>query len=213
MPTFAVKIRNQTMKLAIMTKSTFFVEEDKILATLFEAGLDNLHLYKPGSSPIYSERLLSLLPDSSYDKITVHGHFYLKDEYRLAGIHIDDDTQTPPIGYRGKCGRTCRDLSKLKDMKKESNYVFLGNIFNSLTDKTAPSNFTMNELEDAADKGLIDKKVFALGGMSADNIRVARELGFGGVVICSDLWSRFDIHNQMDFKELIAHFEKLIRNL
>ena len=213
MPTFAVKIRNQTMKLAIMTKSTFFVEEDKILATLFEAGLDNLHLYKPGSSPIYSERLLSLLPDSSYDKITVHGHFYLKDEYRLAGIPIDDDTQTPPIGYRGKCGRTCRDLSKLKEIKKESNYVFLGNIFNSLTDKTAPSNFTMNELEDAADKGLIDKKVFALGGMSADNIRVARELGFGGVVICSDLWSRFDIHNQMDFKELIAHFEKLIRNL
>ena len=35
------------MKLAIMTKPTFFVEEDKILATLFEAGLDNLHLYKP----------------------------------------------------------------------------------------------------------------------------------------------------------------------
>ena len=72
---------------------------------------------------------------------------------------------------------------------------------------------TMNELEAAADKGLIDKKVFALGGMSADNIQVARDLGFGGIVICSDLWNRFDIHNQMDFKELITHFEKLIRNL
>ena len=73
------------MKLAFMTKSTFFVEEDKILATLFEAGLDNLHLYKPGSSPIYSERLLSLLPDTTYDKITVHNNFYLKDlqEYTL----------------------------------------------------------------------------------------------------------------------------------
>ena len=35
------------MKLAIMTKSTFFVEEDKILAALFDVGLDNLHLYKP----------------------------------------------------------------------------------------------------------------------------------------------------------------------
>ena len=33
------------MKLAIMTKSTFFVEEDKILAALFDVGLDNLHLY------------------------------------------------------------------------------------------------------------------------------------------------------------------------
>ena len=61
------------MKLAIMTKSTFFVEEDKILAALFDVGLDNLHLYKPETSPIYSERLLSLLPDKAYEKIFVHG--------------------------------------------------------------------------------------------------------------------------------------------
>ena len=60
------------MKLIIMTKSTFFVEEDKILTTLFEAGLENLHLYKPGSEPIYSERLLTLLPDDFYGRITVH---------------------------------------------------------------------------------------------------------------------------------------------
>ena len=35
------------MKLIIMTKPTFFVEEDKILTALFDEGLDNLHLYKP----------------------------------------------------------------------------------------------------------------------------------------------------------------------
>lgn len=35
------------MKLVIMTKSTFFVEEDKILEALFDAGMDNLHLFKP----------------------------------------------------------------------------------------------------------------------------------------------------------------------
>ena len=48
------------MKLAIMTKSTFFVEEDKILATLFEEGLDNLHLYKPDTSPIFRKIALPL---------------------------------------------------------------------------------------------------------------------------------------------------------
>ncbi len=57
--------------------------------------------------------------------------------------------------------------------------------------------------------GLIDKKVYALGGMSLENIKIAKELGFGGVVICGDLWNRFDIHNENDFKELILHFEKL----
>ena len=188
-----------------MTKSTFFVEEDKILATLFEAGLDNLHLYKPGSSPIYSERLLSLLQDSTYDKITVHTHFYLKDEYHMAGIHLDDPAQPVPTGYRGRIGRTCHDIGSLKEMKKQSAYVFLGDIFGPAAQPT----LSMNDLERAADKGLIDRKVFALGGMDADNIQVARELGFGGVVIGNDLWNRFDIHNQSDYKDLIAHFERL----
>ena len=40
------------MKLILLTKSTFFVEEDKIISTLFEEGLDNLHLYKPGTETI-----------------------------------------------------------------------------------------------------------------------------------------------------------------
>lgn len=196
------------MKLAIMTKSTFFVEEDKILATLFEEGLDNLHLYKPDTSPIYSERLLSLLPEETYNKITVHSHFYLKEEYRLAGIHLDRTSEPIPVGYKGKISRTCFDLTELKEMKKQSAYVFLGNIFQSQSDPAAPT-LNINELEYAAERGLIDKKVFAIGGINADNIQLVRELGFGGVVICDDLWSKFNIHNQMDYKELIAHFEKL----
>ena len=61
----------------------------------------------------------------------------------------------------------------------------------------------------AAKAGLIDKKVYALGGMSLENLKVAKELGLGGVVICGDIWNRFDIHNETDFKELIQHFEKL----
>ena len=197
------------MKLAIMTKSTFFVEEDKILATLFEAGLDNLHLYKPDSSPIYSERLLSLLPESTYDKITVHEHFYLKDEYQLAGIHLDDNAESIPLGYKGRISRTCSDINSLKDIKKESSYVFLGNIFNSQSSPVKGPCLNMNDLENASERGVIDKKVYALGGINIDNISLARDMGFGGVVICGDLWNRFNIHNQMDYKELIAHFERL----
>ena len=167
------------MKLAIMTQSTFFVEEDKILAALFEAGLDNLHLYKPGSSPIYSERLLSLLPSTTYNKITVHEHFYLKDEYNLAGIHLDDASIQEPIGYKGRISRTCKRIEDLKETKKSSSYVFLGNILNSQSNKSVLSDLDMNSLTKAADCGLIDKKVYALGGMNIDNIQFARDLGFG----------------------------------
>ena len=47
------------MKLVIMTRSTFFVEEDKILTTLFEEGMESLHLYKPDSEPVYSNANLA----------------------------------------------------------------------------------------------------------------------------------------------------------
>ena len=199
------------MKLIVMTKPTFFVEEDKILANLFEEGLENLHLYKPGASPMYSERLLTLLGDAFRNRITVHGHFYLKEEFRLRGIHIDDAHTEPPIGYKGNLSRTCHAISELKEAKKQSNYVFLHSIYDSQTNKDEKSSFTREELEAASKEGLIDKKVFALGGMNIDNVKEMKELGFGGVVICGDLWNRFNIHNEIDYKALLNHFERLLK--
>ncbi|MBR4368455.1 MAG: thiamine phosphate synthase [Prevotella sp.] len=197
------------MKLVILTKSTFFVEEDKILSALFDEGMDSLHLYKPGNPPMYSERLLTLVPEQYHRHITVHDHFYLKNEFDLAGIHIDDPSISVPERYKGKISRTCTNLNELKMMKKTSNYVFLKNIFDCIEFKEERSSFTLDILENAAKNGLIDKKVYALGGMGIDNVKLAKDLGFGGVVICGDLWNRFDIHNQVDYKDIINHFERL----
>lgn len=201
--------KEKQMKLIIMTKATFFVEEDKILTTLFDEGLEDLHLYKPGSEPIYSERLLTLLSEDYHRKITVHDHFYLKEEYGLKGIHLNNATDEPPIGYRGNVTRTCHAIDELKEAKRKSSYVFLKSLFDSQTNPADKQSFSIETLQEAARKGLIDKKVYAMGGMNLDNIQIAKDLGFGGVVICGDLWNRFNIHNELDYKELIAHFRKL----
>ena len=66
------------MKLAIITQAQFFVEEDKIITTLFDEGLDILHLYKPGSEPLYFERLLTLIPEEYHNKSVIHEHYYMK---------------------------------------------------------------------------------------------------------------------------------------
>lgn len=49
------------MKLILITTPTYFVEEDKIITTLFDEGLDILHLRKPDTAPVYAERLLTLI--------------------------------------------------------------------------------------------------------------------------------------------------------
>ncbi len=201
------------MKLVIMTKSTFFVEEDKILAALFEQGMDNLHLYKPGSSPMYAERLLTLLPDDFYKNITVHDHFYLQQEYNLAGIHLDNNDTPLPAKYKGRIGRTCCRLDELKEMKRNSNYVFLDNTFAPTAGNDDTTAFTTAQLEDAADRGLIDKKVYAMGGVTLDNLHLAKELGFGGVVVSDDIWNKFEIHSQNDYKEVINHFVRIKKTI
>lgn len=184
-----------------MTKPGFFVEEDKILTSLFDEGLDNLHLYKPDTMPVYSERLLTLLSEDVYGKISVHDHFYLKDEYKLRGIHLDGATTDLPAGYRGHFSRTCHNAEELKEAKRKADYVFLADSF-------TPTD-GLTKAEQAARLGMVDKKVYACGGITTETIRQARELGFGGVVLCGDLWGKFDIHSQQDYKELVSHFERL----
>lgn len=189
------------MKLVIMTQQAFFVEEDKILSALFDEGMADLHLRKPGAEPMMAERLLSLLPETTYGKITVHDHYYLKNEYRLAGIHIDS-ADAPPKDYRGKVGRTYSTADALAAAKKTADYVFF-------CAKPEAAGTDTDELNKAARRGLIDKHVYAAWGISLEDIREAKELGFGGVVVCEDLWNKFDIHNETDYKDLINHFDKL----
>ena len=197
------------MKLIIMTKATFFVEENIILTALFEEGMESMHLFKPASEPVYSERLLTLLPDDYYRRITVHHHFYLREEYGLRGIHLETPDTELPYGYRGNVSRTCTAIDQLKQAKKQSSYVFLKTIFDSQSTPNDRQSFTAEELKAASKQGLIDRHVYALGGVNLDNIRQLVDLGFGGVVVCGDLWNRFNIHQGQDFKELIAHFKKL----
>ena len=121
-------------------------------------------------------------------RITVHEHFYLKNEYGLAGIHIDNPEDSVPEGYHGSFTRSCTSIDQLKEFKKKSKYVFLKNIFDCIEFKEEKSTFSLQQLEKAASDGLIDKRVYALGGMSLENIRIAKQLGF---------------------KDLIQHFEKL----
>lgn len=197
------------MKLILLTNEEFFVEEDQIISLLFEEGLDVLHLRKPGSDPVYSERLLTLLPDEYHKQIVVHDHFYLKKEFNLMGIHLNSRNPKPPAGYKGHVSKSLHSLEEVTAEKKKFDYVFLSPIFDSISKSGYPSAFDRTLLESAHKSGVIDHRVMALGGVSLQNIPIIKDCGFGGVVIKGDLWNRFDIHSNKDFKSLLDHFKML----
>lgn len=197
------------MKLVLLTSPTFFVEEDKILSTLFEEGLDMLHLRKPNSEPVYCERLLTLIPQEFHKRIVVHDHFYLRDEFGLMGVHLSRRNPEGPKSYKGPVTRTCYSIEELRTYRPECQYLFLRNIFDSISEPNNTASFSSEQIQMAKREGVIDKKVMAEGGISLETIPQLRDMGFGGAVVRGDLWKRFNIHSGMDFKELISHFRKL----
>lgn len=197
------------MKLILITTPTYFVEEDKIITKLFEEGLDILHLRKPETAPIYAERLLTLIPEKYRKRIVVHGHFYLKEEYKLKGIHLNQRNPMPPMDYSGHLSTSCHSLEEIKLQKKKFDYMFLSPIYDSISKPGYNSAFSPEQIRKAAKEGIIDKKVIALGGINEQNILEIKDYGFGGAAIIGGLWNKFDPNFDNNYQPLIEHFKKL----
>lgn len=197
------------MKLIVVTAPTFFVEEDKIITALFEEGLDILHLRKPETPAMYSERLLTLIPQKYHKRIITHEHFYLQEEFSLMGIHLNTRTPKEPHDYSGHISCTCHSLDEVRNKKHFYDYLFLSPIYNCITKTGVTSGFTAEELRQAEKSKIIDSKVMALGGITSDNILEIKDYGFGGAVIMGDLWNKFNACTDRDYLEVIRHFKKL----
>lgn len=197
------------MKLIVLTTPTFFVEENQIITALFEEGLEILHLRKPDTAPMYSERLLTLIPEEYHKRIVTHDHFYLKEEFNLMGIHLNSRNPREPDGYKGQVSCSCHSIKETKTEKELCNYVFMSPVFDSISKEEYHSAYSPEEIRQAVNEKIIDKRVMALGGICAENIPQIKDYGFGGAVILGDLWKRFDACNNRDYKEIITHFRRL----
>ena len=210
---FHLQIKKENaMNLIAITSPTFFVEEHLILNALFEEGLDVLHLKKPDSEPIFCERLLRLIDKPWLKHIVVHDHFYLKDEFGLKGIHLNDRNPEIPTGYKGHVSRSCHSLEEVKEWKPRCSYVFLGPIYDSKSGKIKREAFSTHQLTQAAADGIVNKKVIAVGGINAKNIKRVKNMGFGGAAVMTGLWEHFDAHESSNFHDIVEQF-KLLRKL
>ena len=199
------------MKLILLTHPDFFIQEHIILDAMFEEGLDMLHILKPNSEPIFCERLLKLMDKGWRKKIVTHEHFYLKNEFKLHGIHLSQRNPEPPDKYRGHVSCSCFSMEEVVRRKPKCDYVFLSQIYNGITKPDFKSSFSELELQDATSRVIIDSKVMAFGGISLDNIDNLKSYGFGGVVIFGDIWKRFDFHSSSSYKGVINYFKQLRR--
>lgn len=193
--------------LVVITLEKFFKDEHLWINSLFEAGLQYLHLRKPGAKRFETEDLLRKINAQYYNRIVLHDNFEMAVEYNLEGIHLNKRNPFAPKSFTGRISRSCHSIEEVARYMDECFYVTLSPIFNSISKVGYNSAFSAGQLAVAASRGIIDNRVVALGGVTAENIRTLKKIGFGGAAVLGTIWNAKDCIEAVNiFKELADRF-------
>lgn len=178
-----------TLMTIVITLPTFFHGEAEHIVQFLHGGRVNLiHIRKPGATVDEVENLILNIPVTLRHRLVIHDHFQLAQQYALHGIHLNSRNPSPPDGWQGSISRSCHSIEELIMWKERCNYLSLSPIFDSISKRGYRSAFTPDIISSAHNKGIIDKKVLALGGVTFDNITTVIRMGFGGAMILGDAW-------------------------
>ena len=195
------------MKWIIITSPDFISGEAIFIDKLFLRGLDLLHIRKPDASLEAYKRLLLQIPKHWYSRIVLHEHFALAEEFGLHGIHLNRRCSVAPNAYHESISCSCHTIEEVITQKDSKDYVFLSPIFDSISKVGYHAAFSPTLLKQAAIENVIDEKVIALGGITANNISLVKEWHFGGVAFLGDIWKRMS-DPQVD--EYLKHIRTLL---
>ena len=187
------------MKLAVATRPTFFIEEDKIITRLFDEGLDYLFLYKEYPHPQFVERLLNLIP-KKYHKRIFSCNSRLMQEYKLAGTLFSLGSNAPLGNEKGKKVGYASNLQHLKELRETYDIVCFGPFGRKF--------YQSSELNEFGKK-FINKKTWAFGDIDESNLKRLTNYGFGGVILNELIWDNFDSCRSTDYTELIDRFKRI----
>lgn len=198
-------------RIAVITAPEKIPDEAQALRIIGNIpGVCALHLRKPGCSQSEIRALLESLPSETRGKVRLHEHFELCVEYGLQGVHLNHRNPVPPAHIRS-VSASCHSLQEVQEKKDACDYVFLSPVFDSISKQGYKSGFSMQTLKKAAIDGLIDGKVFALGGIKAQHIPLLRQLGFGGAGMLGEIWQ---FYKQFpDLEKFSGHLKNIFHKM
>lgn len=166
--------------------------EIEILNQLFEEGLMFYHFRKPAKN--YKEHVayLNQLDKNYHNRIVVHYHHELINDFNLKGIHFQEQKRIDyienPSEYFKKLNMYGKTISSsfhepevLKSCYFEFDYHLLSPVFSSISKEGYEGRgFDVNH---------ISKTIVGMGGINTDTIAETLQLGFKGIGVLGGVWS------------------------
>jgi thiamine-phosphate pyrophosphorylase len=188
------------MKLIVISSDHPTNEEANWVNKLFAEGLMEYHLKKKSISRKDSKNFIENVEFQYHNRIVVHQHYSLVKKFNLGGIHVNRKLRKSGLSgwfqvlklrslYRGKkLYATCHRLSSLNAHYKRYDAILYSPLYKmGLSGKMEP---TLNPSVTSKLNVFSQAEVYAMGGVSAENILEVKNFGFKGVAIASGIWNQ-----------------------
>jgi len=180
------------MELAIVTQPEYFDGEAAMINRLFESGARLLHLRKPTNDEAGFRQLMEEIDPAYYPFIALHQHHSLALEFGIGRLHFTEylreqlrqDTRKELVANGWILSSSVHRINDLGTLQDYS-YVLFGPVFNSISkagyNSRLQPGFTLPPHE---------IRVFAIGGVAADNLAAVQQMGFDGAAVLGTIWQQ-----------------------
>jgi thiamine-phosphate pyrophosphorylase len=201
------------LELIVISSPSPISNEAENINSLFETGLGVFHLRKPDSDLEDVAMLLSQIDPKYYDRIAIHQHHQLADEFGLKRLHFTETERSKipiseliKIKERGmKISTSIHNISALNELS-HFDYTFFSPVFDSISKNGYKSSVSADFV---LKKPKNSPEVVALGGIHQGNIDLVKSMSFDGVAVLGTIWNEEENRRIEILRDLIENYMKL----
>lgn len=180
-------------QLVVISSSAPVLQEAVTINSLFDTGLELLHIRKPGVDATELEMLLQDVNPVHRSKIALHQNHHLAGQFQIKRLHFPEQQ------------RLAVSLEQLSEWKKRGfalstsihrmedygllpacfDYAFYGPVFESISKQ----GYAPKENVSLPGKKQRPVKLIAIGGIAPERIGEVKHLGFDGAAMLGAIWN------------------------
>lgn len=157
---------------------------------LFAQGVDRYHVRRPEATFEQVKNCLNRVRKEYRSKTSIHSRHELKSTYAPCGIHHTSNSEFDS-NFQGTQSKSFHSIEEIKNNKHAYDFGFLSPVFPSISKVGYKADFDEKELQKLNEETPFP--LYALGGISHETAKKAKELGFAGVVLFGTIWEEIRI--------------------
>ena len=181
--------------MIVITNPIPTANEISTIHSLFENGLESLHIRKPDFSAAEMKGFLLEIKSDYRQQLVLHSHHQLAPAFGINRLHLTQNIRKeicPETLYlyneHGiRLSTSTHDIESFNDLRIFFEYGFLSPVFPSIS-KTNYQSET-NLFESIKSRTNFSTQLIALGGLSSANISKTIEAGFDDVALLGTIWN------------------------